>query len=436
MADRETMLKALRNADKAGDVKAAQRIAGMIKDFDNVPQTPSAGQMPEQPAGMTYAGLPGRMQMDVSMGKTPTQVGGSLMLQTANNFIDWASDAIGKVTPQLVKDWFRYEVGSAFNALPNDYMKAASEGMESVQRWIANNPEKARAIDGLIMSASLTAPALKAGKKFSTMDKALTNSVTPYKNQHNVAEMLKDGRIKPGGTTDAEGWGLGMGKTVFVETDAVKAQKRALSTVEGFSPYQTNIKRLDLVDKEIVNSSKLLQQNLDTLGKTARGRISKQDLQTAFSKSQVRSRFNADKSIRRKNFLTDQEYNEILDDIKYHLRSNRADGSISVGEIHKQRKLIDHAYRNAKGQRRLNGELNPTRDELKWRTERDILNRLVDRVAPGTKEERIRLKNLYDVSETLHQKATKGNLRFYDDAAEHVPFMGEKKIKILPRGGR
>ena len=394
--------------------------------------------IPDQPAGMTYAGMPGRMQMDVGMGKTPTQVGGSLLLEATNGFMEWAGNELSDVTPQLVKDWFKYEFGSAVNALPKDFVKAASSGIDSIKQWVANNPEKARAANAALMAGSTMAPVLRAGMKTGSYDKAVTNTLKPYMNEHNKAEMLNDGRLKPGyigggrSAVDEQGWGRGLSKTAFVVTDEVKQQARALKTVPGFNPYQTNIRRFELVDKEIANASNILQSQLDDLGKTGAGLVSRDMRNKAFSKSNVRSVFNKQRGVTRNTYLTDAEYQRIAEDIRHYIHVNRADGAVSVGHIHKQRKLIDHAFRNAKGQRRAAGDLLPSRDELIWKTERDILNKIIDRTSTKAGSERARIATLYDVRETLHQKATKGHIKAYDDFAEHVPLIGDTAVRIVP----
>lgn len=399
---------------------------------------PQPEAVPDQPAGMTYAGMPGRMQMDVGMGRTPTQVGGSLMLEAVNGFMEWAGNEVSDITPQLVKDWFKYELKSNVNAMPKSFINAASKGIDGVQKWIANNPEKARSVNAAIMAGTMMTPVLREGMKAGTYNKAVENTLKPYMNEHNKAEMLNDGRLKPGyigggrSAVDEQGWGRGIAKTAFTVTDDVKQQARALKTVPGFNPYQTNIRRFEVVDKEIANASNILQSQLDDLGKTSAGLVPKDMRMKAFSKSNVRAVFNKQKGVTRNTYLTDAEYQRIVADIKHYIHVNRADGAVSVGHIHKQRKLIDHAFRNAKGQRRAAGDLLPSRDELIWKTERDILNKIIDRTSTKAGSERARIATLYDIRETLHQKATKGHIKAYDDFAEHVPFIGDTAVRIVP----
>ena len=426
--------------EKLRRLKELRQKAGIQPAQQQAAPAPTAPQSTPQntPAGMTYAGMPGRMQMDVAMGKTPTQVGGSVLLEATKGFMNWASDEISSLTPQFAKDWLQYEIGSAVKALPKDLVKAMSDGVEAVQAWAANNPEKARGAEAALLAGSAMYTPIREGMKTATYDKALMNTLKPYMNEANKAEMLKDGRLKPGyigagrSAVDDQGWGRGFGKSIFTANDDVKRQMRALSTVPGFSPYQSNIRRLELVDKEIANASNILQGKLDDLGKTAAGRIPKGDLKKYFSKANVRSVFNNQRGVTRQTFMTDAEYDRILRDIKYYIRTQRADGAVSVGHVHKQRKRIDHAFRNAKGDRRAKGELLPTREELIWKTERDILNKIIDRTSTKAGSERARISTLYDIAETIHQKATKGHLRAYDDFAEHVPFIGDTSVRIIP----
>ncbi|MBT8449876.1 MAG: hypothetical protein KJO69_09310, partial [Gammaproteobacteria bacterium] len=316
-------LKAMfKEAERRGDRKTAEAILMRLEQTPTVQPTAK----PEQPAGMTYSGIPGRIQMDVGMGKTPTQVGGSALFEATKGFIDWAGDEISSLTPQVAKDWLQYELGSAVNAMPKSFVKSMSKGLASVQQWIADNPEKARGVEALIMAGGAAYAPIKQGMKAGTYDQALMNTLKPYMNEHNKSEMLEDGRLKSGyigggrAAVDEQGWGRGIGKTIFTVNKDVARQKRALSTVPGFSPYQTNIRRLEVVNDEIVNASKALQRNLDDLGKTPAGRIQKQDLKKYFSKANVQSVFNKQKGVTRNTFLSDDEYARILADIKYYIR--------------------------------------------------------------------------------------------------------------------
>lgn len=350
--------------------------------------------------------------------------------QVMGDMFDPVAAFISENTPDEVKDYLR-QTAENFLSLPNvqSSLEIIKGGNTQVDYWEKQYPRLSKDIKAALDISTLAAGGMVSGKGAYTRmtNDALKDSVRPYMNQANMAEMLNDGRIRPGTTS----------KVKFVETPEVKQQIAALRTVPGFKPAQTNIKRFALVDDEIKVSGQRMQDRLEGLAKSGRGYVSRPRMDSVLSKKHIKNRFNSSgDKLERSEFMTDKEYQQIVDDVRFGLQSKRADGAIHVSDIHKYRKQLDHRYRNVKGENRAAGKLNESRDERIWRVKRDIMNDIIDRVSPGSKQERARLKTLYDVRETLHQKAFKGEIYYYKDAMNKVPFAGDTAVKIMPRGGR
>ena len=76
--------------------------------------------------------------------------------------------------------------------------------------------------------------------------------------------------------------------------------------------------------------------------------------------------------------LTKKEYAKIRKDLEARMVAKAKETGLSVGDIHRERIMVDRRFRELNSERRMQGGMAETRKERIWRVKRDILNNMVD----------------------------------------------------------
>jgi hypothetical protein len=393
MADRQTMLRALRNADKAGDVAAAKRIAGMIKALDT-PQvqtsaapTPVAQELLMQPQGarQQYA----KEMAAQAFGDRPT----------SGEYLQAGLFGTRPMRPSELQggDWRQQEPGLEPAFMPDII---GGIGAAAFTRGTQN----------------LTRSALKrqAAAKRSWMD----DLVEPYMGRAKQIERELRG-------ADKSLWGT----YKFRLSKQMNNQKDVLKTVPGVKSSKNLRDNLAAVNQEINNSGKKLTQRLAASNKS----VSKIEVESAIRQKLVDYK----KTLRGVGFKVDDELVE--DSVAAILRAMDDVPSTPEG-LWKARKLVDKEFKALNGPRRyaaaVSGDpstLIPTKNEVIWDLSRQAMLDLMEKKVKGSTKDMRRMSILYDIQHTLATKSPDVKQTLSGRVKEHIPFMGEKTMQLKPR---
>ena len=107
----------------------------------------------------------------------------------------------------------------------------------------------------------------------------------------------------------------------------------------------------------------------------------------------------------------------------------------TTGGLLQARKAIDSQFRAFSTDRRMQGLLTPSSDEIKWRSARDSVNALLEMKHPGYKKELRRQHMLYKSLDVLEEKSEwEANTALGRFGQRHpsTPFIGQNQTTIVP----
>ena len=376
-------------------------------DLPQLPTGYGSGIQP-QPPGMTYAGLPGIMQ---EVGQIPPQTGKVYMLtEAAEQFADWAGDKISKATPQLVKDWLQYEIGANVAALPDGLVNAMSRSVGAVQKWMDNNPEKARKAQALMTMGALAAPAVKRPLNWEEVTR-------PYQN-------IRQRRAKYTQITPKD-W-----KGTYTYPMDWKAQQmeQVLKTVPGFDGRQASytmpngqvIKLPPAQGGNVIDQKNLVIADIQRSGQNLQKKLAHAPAQ--FSRREVSMNLRRDYN----NLLKDPRYSDYrnadidayINDVLDVMDKHAVKGRMNANQLWKARQEIDDIFEFHAGPRRTAlsmgsvdpATLIPTEREILWKQARASVHKLLEAKVPGTRKELKRMSILYSARDMMVDKAASKNI--------------------------
>lgn len=219
-------------------------------------------------------------------------------------------------------------------------------------------------------------PAAKLGRKYFGWD-YLDDVVRPIKIKDMDKAVMRTEGLK--------------GKIIYPLNIDQKRIKDVLKTVPGLKRGFTHARHYEIIRDHNMLSAEALKERLIKSKKFVNDREVRRTLERAADN------FNKQYDLSKR--LTPEERFMFIDDALDRIKSPK-----NTAQLLDARKAADFQFRKFSNDRRMRGELIPTRDEMKWRSTRDSLNALLEMKEPGYKKEITRQHLMYKALDTLDDK--------------------------------
>jgi hypothetical protein len=367
------------------------------------------GQQYSQP-GMTHGDIPGTMQ-DIQTGLfTPAQGRSLIIAEAIERAAMAAGEKVAEITPESVKNFLGYAGRRAIQALPEELVEKATEVGGDIEQWKRDNPLDARNAEAMLTLGGMALPgaqSLKLGRRWFFLE----DVVKPYSNKANRKAALEQMKVE------------GLFQRKVFPPDAVQGEMMsALKTVPGIKKGNIISKNYAIIRDHITESAQNLQGRLDKMQNV---KVSRRELERTLKKAA-------------KNVNSAYVESKRMDGTEMQIFVNDVLGLIgnvrSPGDLLRARKAVDEQFRRFSSDRRMDGKLTPTREEMQWRAARDSLNALLEMKAPGSRQELRRQHLLFKTLDVLADKAEwEGDTIYQRQIKPRIPFLRNASTTLMPR---
>jgi len=283
-------------------------------------------------------------------------------------------------------------------------IKALKEGKEQWADFEQENPRWAADMKavGIIGSTALmgSRPAAKLTKKvFFGRNDYLSDLLKPIK--------IKDINLKKNIRTE----GL-KGNIVYKPSLEDKEIIKVLDSIDELKTGYLPARTYEIIDSRIATEANKLKEKLIASGKSVNNNEIKLTLNRAIN--------NFDRQYDKSKRLSKKERFEFIDD-----SLDRIGNPQTTAELLEARKAADKRFRFFSNDRRMKGELIPTREELKWRSVRDSLNGLLEMKEPGYKadinRQHLMYKSLDSIEDKVYKQIADEGRTFMQKVEDKVP---------------